>query len=130
MQEYIKKTVKGAEILLAFIVLLGVLVYVFNSIGFFFVADWSHNLVFYELIYEVLLITIGLELARMLITHNYESILELLAFVIARKMLKPDITTMDIALGVLSFVGILVAKRYLFMRHSKNNIDELAKSDV
>jgi len=40
----------------------------------------------------VLLLVIGLELVRMLVTHSLSAVLELLAFVIARKMLKPDLS--------------------------------------
>lgn len=119
IQVIIKSSVKFIEMALAVLVLIGVLLYIFNSAAGFISADWGNAEIFYNLIYEVLLVTIGLEVARMLVTHNYESILELLAFVIARKMLKPDITTVDIALGVFSFILIILATRYLFpiIRH-------------
>ena len=75
--------------------------------------DWASKETFYELIYRALLIVIGLELVRMLITHSLAAVLELLAFVIARKMLKPDLTSMDIILSVLAFVALLGGRRYL-----------------
>lgn len=78
--------------------------------------DWSANETFYELIYRMLLLVIGLELVRMLITHSLAAVLELLAFVIARKMLKPDLTSLDIILSVLAFVALLAGRRYLMSR--------------
>jgi hypothetical protein len=38
--------------------------------------------------------------------------LELLAFVVARKMLKPELETVDILLGVAAFDGLLAARRF------------------
>src|SRR5262249_11115213 len=77
----------------------------------------SHGLAtdetFYELIYRVLLLVIGVELVRTLVTHELRAILELLAFVVARKMLKPDLGVLDILLSVLAFVSLLAANRFL-----------------
>jgi len=75
--------------------------------------DWSAKETFYELIYRILLLVIGLELVRMLITHSLGAVLELLAFVIARKMLKPDLTAVDIILSVLAFVILLAGRKHL-----------------
>ncbi len=75
--------------------------------------DWTATETFYDLIYRMLLLVIGLELVRMLITHSLAAVLELLAFVIARKMLKPDLTSIDIILSVLAFVALLAGRKYL-----------------
>lgn len=112
-REAIHKVVKYIETALAFFVILAVLFFAFNNLQMFIGADWNSKDTFYELIYRVLLVTIGLEMARMLVIHNFLSILELLAFVVARKMLKPDETMMDVILGVTAFVMILAANRYL-----------------
>ena len=58
---------------------------------------------------------IGVELARTLLTHDLGAILELLAFVVARKTLKPDVDAFDIFLCALAFVALLAA-RYYFLR--------------
>lgn len=104
------------ERILALGVFAGVLAYLAGSVQVLFGMDWRETESFYELIYRVLLLVIGLELVRMLVTHELEAILELLAFVIARKMLKPDLTSVDIALSVLGFVTLVAASRYLFGR--------------
>src|SRR5215831_14251458 len=67
---------------------------------------------FYELIYRVLLLVIGIELVRTLVTHDLRSILELLAVVVARKLLKPDLAVLDILLSVLAFVALLAANHF------------------
>ncbi|OGK11635.1 MAG: hypothetical protein A2W80_12520 [Candidatus Riflebacteria bacterium GWC2_50_8] len=48
-----------------------------------------------------------------MLTHELEAVLELLAFVVARKTMKPDLTVTDILLCSLSFVILLAARKYL-----------------
>lgn len=121
----ISQTVKYIEKFLAVIVIIAVIFYILNSFVFFVQADWQTKEVFYELIYRALLVTIGLELSRMLVTHNFMSILELLAFVVARKMLKPELTSLDVFLGVVSFTVILIANRYLVLSEKGKSPDSL-----
>lgn len=111
----IPRVTKWIEKVLAVIVIFGVSVYILVSISTFVQADWSNTDTLYLLIKDVLAVVIGIELVRMLVTHNFISILELLAFVVARKMLNPEITTFDAFLGVISFVILLGAYFYLIV---------------
>ena len=97
---------------LALAMLVGVLIAAVNGGITMTQMDWTAKETFYELIYRVLLLVIGLELVRMLVTHSLAAVLELLAFVIARKMLKPDLTAIDIILSVVAFVTLLAGRRY------------------
>jgi hypothetical protein len=98
--------------LLALVILGGVLVYGLRSTRTLAAMDWRLTETFYELIYRVLLLVIGVELVRTLVTHDLRAVLELLAFVVARKMLKPDLDVLDILLSVLAFVALLAANRF------------------
>jgi hypothetical protein len=91
---------------------MGVLVFGLRSTQTLAVMDRQLTETFYELIYCVLLLVIGVELVRTLVTHDLRAILELLAFVVARKMLKPDLAVMDILLSVLAFMALLAANRF------------------
>lgn len=75
--------------------------------------DWESAGAFCELIYRTPLLVIGLEPARMLVAHSLAAALELLAFVIARKMIKPDLTALDITIKVVAFVALLGGRKYL-----------------
>ena len=108
--------VRWLERFLAVAVLASVIVAAVNGGIHLAGLDWTANETFYELIYRMLLLVIGLELVRMLITHSLAAVLELLAFVIARKMLKPDLTSVDIILSVLAFVALLAGRKYLMSR--------------
>ncbi len=105
--------VRLVERFLAIIVFAGVLLMASSSVPVMINMDWSQTKTFYELIYRVLLAVIGLELIRMLITHELIAVLELLAFVIARKMLKPDLTSEDIALSVFAFVALVLVHQII-----------------
>ena len=100
------------ERLMAIAIVLGIVAYGYASTIALLNMDWSKSETYYELIYRVLLIVIGLELARPLVTHNLGAILELLAFVVARKTLKPDVDAFDIFLCALAFVALLAARFY------------------
>ena len=112
--------VRGLERVLAVVVLIGVAVYAIGSIRVFVFMDWSDSNAFYELIYRVLLLVIGVELVRMLVVHDLQAVLELLAFVIARKMLKPDLVALDVLLVVLAFVALMWARRFVLEVSSKD----------
>ncbi len=120
LQNKLNTFIRIIEVVLALAVVFSVLVSVAMSVPEFIRADWTTNTAFYDLIYRSLLLAIGLELARMLITHDLRSVLELIAFVIARKTLKPDVTSTDIILIVTSFLFLMISKYILEYRHIKH----------
>lgn len=105
--------VNAFELALGVVVFVGIVIFAGQSLFALMAMDWSGTNAFYDLIYRVMLMVIGLEFIRMLITHDIVAVLELLAFVIARKMLRPDLVSTDIVLAVLGFVALLAARRYL-----------------
>ena len=58
----------------------GIIAYGISSATELVRMNWHETATFYELIYRVLLMVIGIELVRTLLTHSLEAILELLAF--------------------------------------------------
>jgi hypothetical protein len=90
----------------------GVLVFGLGSAHALAGMDWRLTETFYELIYRVLLLVVGVELVRTLVTHELKAVLELLAFVVARKMLKPELAVLDVLLSVLAFVALLAANHF------------------
>ena len=110
--DYYKKIATGIERLFAVAILAGVVVFSIHSVPPLAAMDWRQSETFYELIYRVLLAVIAIELVRTLVTHDLRAILELLAFVVARKMLKPDASVLDILFCVLAFVALLAANHW------------------
>lgn len=107
-----KKGITILEKIVAFGVIIGVLAYSVHSTGVLLEMNWATTATYYELITRVLGIIIGLELVRMLVSHSIAAVLELLAFVIARKMLTPDLDSLDIVAGVAAFVALMAARHF------------------
>ena len=107
-----KAIATSLERLSALAILVGVIAFAFHSTIVLIEMDWRSTETFYELIYRLLLLIIGVELIRTLVTHDLAAVLELLAFVVARKMLKPELTALDILLGCGAFVSLLAARRF------------------
>ncbi len=107
---------------------IAVMVYGYESVKVLIVMDWSSTETFYEFINRTLIAVIGLELVRMLVNHSIGAVLELLAFVIARKMLKPDLESLDIALSAGSFVALMAARHFLMEDQFFKNREETSAS--
>ena len=65
-----------------------------------------------KIIQNVLLIAIAAELGLLLLYHRTGSAVEVIIFVIARKIVTPEITSLDLLLSVAALVGLLVARFY------------------
>lgn len=113
------------EKLVAAATVIAVSVFSYQSIKVLVVMDWSSTETFYEFINRTLIAVIGLELVRMLVNHSIGAVLELLAFVIARKMLKPDLESLDIALSAGSFVALMAARHFLMEDQFFKNREEV-----
>lgn len=121
--------VRAIEFILALFVLAGVVASAGSSVQILLAKDWSSTAAFYELIYLVLLLVIGVELVKMLVVRDLLAVLELLAFVVARKMLKPELGSLDILLVVMAFVALMWARRHLVLPQRKPD-DETSNWDV
>lgn len=127
-----KKIATVLERLLALAIFIGLIIFSFHSVVEMLTWDWSTNETFYQFVYKVLLVVIAVELIRTLVTHDLMAILELIAFVVARKMLNPQISSQEILICSLAFVAMLVAYKYLLPTASKyggaNKPDNTASS--
>lgn len=115
-----KNLVKSAtilELILAFCVLVAI------AIGFITVVQYlikifhtniddTYN-VFKKFLGVVLLLVIGVELVLMLLSHSTSSILELVLFAIARKMLVYSETMTDLIIGTAAIAIVFVIRKYL-----------------
>ncbi len=120
----LRRTAVWSERILAIAIFAGMAVFFLHSLAALSVTDWNQTETLYELINRILLLVICLELIRTLLTHELEAVLELLAFVVARKTLKPDLSVVDILLSVIAFVILMIARKYLvFPADSENSLE-------
>jgi hypothetical protein len=65
-----------------------------------------------QIIENVLLVAIAAELALLLLFHRTSSAVEVIIFVIARKIVTPDITAVELVLSIAALAGLLVVRYY------------------
>lgn len=113
ISDLLRRLTLWSERVLAISILMGMAVFFYGSLSMMGNENWANVDTLYDLINRILLLVICLELIRTLLTHELEAVLELLAFVVARKTMKPDLTVIDILLCSISFVILLAARKYL-----------------
>lgn len=115
------KAVTILEFILASIVVAGTAWYLFSSLEILLTT--AEPGLFFAVFIDVLLTAIiGVEIARVLITHNLVGIVELLGFVMARKVLSPDVTATDLFVVTVAF-GVLVYVRRWLIDQQAHDLD-------
>ena len=113
-----------AQILHWFETLLAIISIIFVAIGIVYLVGeigqfWGHidhgNLhdVFEETLSSILLLVVGVELAILLVRRTPESLVEVMFFVIARKMLIKTDTFYQLLIGVIALAGLFAIRKYL-----------------
>ncbi len=65
-----------------------------------------------QVIANILLVAIAAELALLLLFHRTSSAVEVIIFVVARKIVTPDITAIELVLSVAALAGLLIVRYY------------------
>lgn len=108
-----KKVLHWFEVTLGILVLLAVAVMTVRQLLSVGGMDWGSFETFIEILKIVLQLAIGIEVARLLFSYNLNTIIELSAFIIARKMLLLEDDFVSLLLGVIALV-LLFAARHFF----------------
>jgi hypothetical protein len=74
------------------------------------------NTSFEEVLSDILLLVVGIELALMLVRRTPEALIEVMFFVVARKMLIKADTFVDLIIGVAALAGLFAIRKYLDYR--------------
>jgi hypothetical protein len=65
-----------------------------------------------HIIENILLVAIAAELGLLLLYHRTSAAVEVIIFVIARKIVSPDITAVELSLSVAALAGLLIVRFY------------------
>ena len=105
-----------------FLTFLAVLILVAAAIGTFEIiirdvpmlwrAQTSEYEALHQIIQDVLLVAIAAELALLLLFHKTSAAVEVLIFVIARKMVISGISDLDLLAGIAALAGLVVIRFY------------------
>ena len=80
------------------------------------VADSNLHHVLEQILSDILLLVVGVELAIMLIRRTPESLVEVMFFVIARKVLIKTDHIYELLIGVVALAGLFAIRKYLQRR--------------
>ena len=118
-----KRVLSGLGILLHWLeVLIAILVIVFVVFGVINIVqsgvyekltEGDFYPAFEGVLSDILLIVIGIELAILLIKRRPESVVELMFFVVARRMLVNVHEPLEILIGVAAIAGLFAIRKYL-----------------
>jgi uncharacterized membrane protein (DUF373 family) len=75
-------------------------------------APMDEYKVLQDIISNILLIAIAAELGLLLLFHRTSAAVEVIIFVIARKIISPNLSSLDLLLGVAALAGLLVVRFY------------------
>ena len=105
------------EVILTILLAVGIAIGLIDIVKYFLEifragVDDSY-IIFKHFLAHTLLLVVGIELMLMLLSHSTNAILELVLFVIARKMLIYGETMLDLVLGTLAIAGVFAILKYL-----------------
>ncbi len=117
IDENFKKIIHGIEVIIAVILMIGIVIGLTDLIKYLLEIlksppSESYDL-FQSFLGHALLLIVGAELISMILYHSNKSLLELLLFVIARKMLIYANTMADLVLGSIAIAIVFATLRYL-----------------
>lgn len=117
MSNIFRKVIHFLEIAIAIIVLVGIFVSTPDLFKYFISILQSNEMDSYIILgnffKHTLILVIGIELVIMIITHSNESIITLILFVVARKMLVYADSMTEIFIGVISILIIFIILKFL-----------------
>lgn len=114
------------EMILAIIVFVAVVYFSFKTGKSFIFNDWAIMSSMYEFISFILLILLGLEVSRLIVVHSITVVMEIMLLIIARKMLYPDISALELLFSTVAF-AVVIGVYYLYKTKPIKGLDDLTK---
>lgn len=108
------------EVLLAIFIMVAVLISTYDLVKYLILIFMTNPVDTYEIFQKflghVLLLVVGIELVIMLISHTTSSVLEVVLYAIARKMLIHSEQMLDVVIGVFAIGAVFAIRKYLFTK--------------
>lgn len=122
INQYIGNTVLLFISALSILVLAAAAIAAFDTVVREFPKLWQHNdeyAALQRIIETILLVAIAAELALLLLFHRTSAAVEVVIFIIARKMVNPEISSLDLLLGAMALSGLIIVRYYYLPGESK-----------
>lgn len=88
------------------------------------ISDASMAVPFETFLGDALKLIIGIEFVKMLVKHTPESVVEVLLFAMARKLIVGSTTNLDTVIGIGAIALLFVVRRFLFHKKEKGTTSE------
>jgi hypothetical protein len=79
----------------------------------------------HQIIQNLLIVAIAAELALLLLFHRTSAAIEVLIFVIARKMVSPGISGVELLAGVAALAGLVIVRFYYLPGKPKEAVNQI-----
>ena len=131
-EEKLGKVAIILEIIITLLIGIGVIIGLIDLVKYLieiYHADMANSYeIFHHFLEYALVLVVGVEFMLMLLTHSTKVMLELILFVVARKMLIYAHSTLDLVFGALAVALIFVSLRFLLEKEDKVKMDHEALS--
>jgi uncharacterized BrkB/YihY/UPF0761 family membrane protein len=110
---------------LALLIFVAAIIAAFETVARDFPKLWRQSDeygVLHQIIQSILLVAIAAELGLLLLFHRTSAAIEVVIFVIARKMVTPDISALELLLGAAALAGLIIV-RFYYLPNKKLDVD-------
>ena len=131
IEEKLKKIIHVLEIIISGLIAIGIIIGLIDLVKFFpkiFASSLPESYeVFQQFLGYALVLIVGVELILMIINNSTKAILELILFIIARKMLVYAETMLDLVLATLAIAIVFAILKFLIYADKDENINKREK---
>lgn len=124
IEHKLEKLTYVLEMIVTALIAVGIIIGLLDLVRYFpaiFIAEPSESYdIFQSFLGYALVLIVGVELMLMIINHSTKAIMELILFVIARKMLIYSHTMLDLVLGTLAIAIVFAVLRFLIPKDKED----------
>ena len=115
INQYVGNTILLFISALSILVLVAAAIAAYDTVVREFPRLWQHAdeyAALQRIIENILLVAITAELGLLLLFHRTSAAVEVVIFIIARKMVNPEISSLDLLLGATALSGLIIVRYY------------------
>ena len=130
VERFGKLILQGFSYYFFFLIVLAIVISNIYTIPVFLTLDWSNIQTLVEFLRVALFWVIGIEFARLLIEYKTEIVIELLVFVLARKILLLEDNVPMVSLGAVTIILLMIVRHLLVKRESLWPVDTSKSTNI
>lgn len=124
LDRYLGNTIHVFLSVLALLILIAAAIAAYEVVVRDFPKLWQQTNeydVLHQIIQNILLVAIAAELGLLLLFHRAGAAIEVVIFIIARKMVTPGISGLELLLGATALAGLIIVRFYFLSKNPKQD---------